>query len=232
MKEKINQALQKGSEYFESYSLRERVLASVTIITVLFISWDTWLMTPEAIKQEQVLTDMQNLNHKIEDITTQLTAADTQPLRHQSIQKKQRIDEIERILKQLKQQQNSLAGEFIAPQKMVSVLRDMLETQSSLVLTQFRSLGTRPLFPENTASIEKKIKDEAAPHQTYKIYKHGVEIIFEGDFFSTLHYLQTLEDMPWRFYWDTVNYQVLEFPQARVTITIHTLSLDKRWIGV
>ncbi|NOY71724.1 MAG: hypothetical protein GXP14_05010 [Gammaproteobacteria bacterium] len=232
MKEKISQALQKGSEYFESYSLRERALASITILTILFISWDTWLMTPEVMKQEQVLTDMQNLNQKIEGIATQLTAADTQPAHHQLIQKKQRIDEIERILKQLRQQQNSLTGEFIAPQKMVSVLRDLLETQSSLVLTQLRSLGTHPLFPDNTVAIEKEIKNEVAPEKTYNIYKHGVQIIFEGDFFSTLHYLQALEDMPWRFYWDTVNYQVLEFPQARVTITIHTLSLDERWIGV
>ncbi|NOZ53973.1 MAG: hypothetical protein GXP08_12740 [Gammaproteobacteria bacterium] len=64
------------------------------------------------------------------------------------------------------------------------------------------------------------------------IFRHGIEIEFYGDFKSTLSYLQAVEALPWRFYWDEVNYSVEEYPRALVKVTLYTLSLDRGWLGV
>jgi MSHA biogenesis protein MshJ len=53
-----------------------------------------------------------------------------------------------------------------------------------------------------------------------------------GGYLSTLRYLEELEDLPWRFFWKSLNYEVLEYPEARVVLTVETLSLREGWIGV
>jgi MSHA biogenesis protein MshJ len=49
---------------------------------------------------------------------------------------------------------------------------------------------------------------------------------------ATLRYLQALEKLPWRFFWDSVSYQVMEYPDSVVRLELHTLSLSEDWIGV
>jgi len=100
------------------------------------------------------------------------------------------------------------------------------------VLTKLESLGAEPLFP--VEENEDKTENEKNQKRTQRpeIYKHGMRIVFEGDYFKTLKYLQALETMPWRLYWDNVEYHVTEYPKASVAITVHTLSLDEGWIGV
>lgn len=112
---------------------------------------------------------------------------------------------------------------------MAGVLRDMLSAEKGLVLTKLESLGAQPLFPRDEDEENAKTKKRT---QQPEIFKHGVRIVFEGDYFKTLAYLRALEAMPWRLYWDNVEYFVTDYPKARVAITVHTLSLHEGWIGV
>jgi MSHA biogenesis protein MshJ len=149
-----------------------------------------------------------------------------------------RIGELQGLLSGLKRKQQKLTVEFIRPGQMATVLRDMLDNETKLTLTRLESLGVKPLFPRIEASSAEKEKSTAehslqnTQEKRPSIYKHGMRVELEGDFNSTLNYLQALESMPWRFYWDNVEYQVLDYPVARIVITVHTLSLDEGWIGV
>ena len=62
--------------------------------------------------------------------------------------------------------------------------------------------------------------------------KHGLMIAFEGDYMSTLSFMQEIESLEWGFFWDSLEYEVIDYPTSRVVITLFTLSLDKNWIGV
>jgi MSHA biogenesis protein MshJ len=65
-----------------------------------------------------------------------------------------------------------------------------------------------------------------------QVYAHGLVLEFEGDFFTTLKYLRFLEEITRSFFWDTISFRVAEWPSARVTLQIHTLSTDAGFIGV
>jgi MSHA biogenesis protein MshJ len=41
-----------------------------------------------------------------------------------------------------------------------------------------------------------------------------------------------LEGLPWRIFWDSVSYEVLDYPKSIVRLKLHTLSLSEDWIGV
>ena len=43
---------------------------------------------------------------------------------------------------------------------------------------------------------------------------------------------QALEALPWRFFWDSVSYEVEDYPRSLVRLRLHTLSLSEDWIGV
>jgi len=51
------------------------------------------------------------------------------------------------------------------------------------------------------------------------IYQHGLNLVFEGGYLNALHYLQTLESLPWGLFWDSVEFKVEKYPMARFTIT-------------
>lgn len=84
----------------------------------------------------------------------------------------------------------------------------------------------------NLANIPIENKENNIARESADIFRHGIEIEFYGDFNSTVSYLKAVEALPWRFYWDEVNYTVEEYPQALVKVVIYTLSLDRGWIDV
>ena len=46
-----------------------------------------------------------------------------------------------------------------------------------------------------------------------------------------MNYLQKLEQLPWKFYWQHFDYEVQQYPRALITLNIYTLSTSKWWIG-
>jgi MSHA biogenesis protein MshJ len=48
----------------------------------------------------------------------------------------------------------------------------------------------------------------------------------EGNYPATRDYLHALEALPWKFFWDDIRYDVTSYPQARITLNIHTLGLQ------
>ncbi len=223
MKDRINA----WAERFEAFSLRERAMMSLAVIALMFMLWDASLMSPEEVKQKQIVAKMHDTNQQSEMLNLQIREMSAALEGGQARHINSRVTELRKLLAELKQKQKELTVEFIQPAQMAGVLRDMLAADSDLVLTRLESLGAEPLFPPS----ENEAGEVEGLHQP-GIFKHGMRIVFEGDYFSTLKYLQALEAMPWRLYWDNVEYHVLEYPRARVAITVHTLSLHEGWIGV
>jgi len=64
------------------------------------------------------------------------------------------------------------------------------------------------------------------------LYQHAFIIELRGDYASLRNYLTELSALPWRFYWDELDYQVDAYPQATIKIKVHTVSLAEEWIRV
>ena len=233
MKASLSPLIVKTAERFEALSIRERMLIMITIITLLFIAWDTTLMSPLSSKQEKLINEMQSVNKQLETITKQMASIAKNKSKDNGPELQKRIDDVKQLLSNASKKQTEVTGEFVPPNQMATVLKDMLEAENGLVLKQLKSLGTTPFKEQNRIVSSETVNGKNKPvKQKSTIYKHGLQIVFEGDFFSTLKYLKSLEAMPWHFYWDTVDYKVQEFPKARVSIIVHTLSLEEWWIGV
>ena len=57
------------------------------------------------------------------------------------------------------------------------------------------------------------------------INRYQMQLQLEGSYLATLRYLRALEGLPWKFFWEGVEYEVTEHPTARITIDLYTLGL-------
>ncbi len=109
------------------------------------------------------------------------------------------------------------AAEIVDPATMAALLEDMLARQRDLRLIRARNLKAEQL--PGTA--------DDAP-----LFRHTLQLELEGTYLAVLGYLETLESLPWRMYWQSIEIDTVDFPKNRIVIEVSTLSFDPEWIGV
>ena len=62
------------------------------------------------------------------------------------------------------------------------------------------------------------------------LYRHGVEVTVRGNYLDMVDYMSALDAMPTRMFWGRAQLDVETYPAARLTLTLHTLSLDRQWM--
>ena len=134
---------------------------------------------------------------------------------------------------------------------MASVLESILQQHGQLKLVSVKSLPAQPLIrpdaeqpePEKLAvgdsviatveTVDSLAQAKPEPENSnVEVYRHGLQMEFEGNYLAALNYLKALEALQWEFYWDAVQLEVTKYPRSKIIITVHTLSLRDSWIGV
>jgi MSHA biogenesis protein MshJ len=64
------------------------------------------------------------------------------------------------------------------------------------------------------------------------LYKHGIKIKLSGEYFALQRYLQQLEQLSWKFFWQKFNFEVTEYPKNELSIEIYSLGFKKEFVGV
>ena len=204
-------------EKVDGFSVRERVLVLVTMLILIAALWHTLLMQPLQQRAAQTRVELTELeqrivaaNQSLEDQILQLAGGgDEQRTRIASLRR--RIDEINATL-------GNHAAELIDPAEMAQVLEGVLKEQSRLTLVRIRNTT-----PNSLSS------DEDPDAVTF--YRHGLEIEVEGSYAACIDYLNAIEALPWRLYWQVLELDVIDYPLNRIRIEVGTLSLDQEWIG-
>lgn len=201
----------------DAFSVRERLLILLTALVLIAALWHTLLMQPLQQRAAQSRTELSALeqrivaaNQNLEEQILQLAGGgDEQRTRIASLRR--RIDEINAAL-------GNHAAELIDPAEMAQVLEGVLKEQSRLTLVRIRNTT-----PDSLSA------DEDPDAVTF--YRHGLEIEVEGSYAACIEYLNAIEALPWRLYWQVLELDVIEFPRNRIRLEVGTLSLDEEWIG-
>lgn len=213
---------------FNGLSLRERILVIASFWVILSVVWFNLLSTPVYKKTQQISTEIKSVRATQVTLKQQqqklILARSQDP--HRDI--KQRIARLESEITKLDANLKEKLHGLITPKQMVKVLESVLEQHTSLKLVRVKSLPAVPLLAE----AEGENNSNSAQDKPVEIYRHGLQIEFEGNFLAALAYLESLEKLSWEFYWDEAQVEVQKYPVSRVVITVHTLSLGKGWIGV
>ena len=198
-------------------SLRERAMVVAALLALLILAWDMLLMQPLDKRRTALTGEMQLIQEEMAQLTETLTGNGGDP----TIRSHEQEQALKQSLTAADLQLQTVAAGLIAPQRMVEALRAMLERQQGLRLVELKNLPPRALVPATE------------PQQTqHGPFVHPVEMVVEGDYLTLLRYLESVESLSWRFYWQMLELQTVEYPLNRVRLRINTLSMDAEWLGV
>lgn len=216
------------SSRYQQLSVRERILLLLVLVVLIYQLADTLLLSYQAGRADAVRAQINEAHaaqaqmaQEITEITGLLQNDPNKPLKARAESLKSTIDKSKRELREL-------ARQLIAPGQMSGLLEQMLLEQGKLTLQRLETLGVAVLQERDAVNED----DEPTAAPEFPVYKHGFAIEFSGSYLDTLEYLETLEKLPQRFYWDRVDFKAQEYPINRVRIELHTLSLSEDWIGV
>ena len=238
----MKQYWQKLVQKIDALSLRERVIV-FSMLAVLFIAiFNAALLDRQFAKQKQLSSQVTERQAQINQLRVQI---------QQSVQAKNDPDAADRerlqALKQQSAQMQSvlldMQNGLVSPDRMTVLLEDILKRDRKLRLLSLKTLPVSSLS-ETAAADVRPVQGNAAavPASVVQnvggqpsagvVYKHGVEIVVQGEYLEILDYMAALESMPWQLFWGKAKLTVEKHPTATLTLTLFTLSLDKQWLNL
>jgi MSHA biogenesis protein MshJ len=127
---------------------------------------------------------------------------------------------------------------LVPPERMAPLLDTILRANARLTLVSMRTLPVEPLSALGAGAQAAPAPSPAAPGTaapapaptTELLYRHGVEVTVRGNYLDMVDYMSALEAMPTRLFWGRAQLDVEAYPAARLTLTLYTLSLDRKWM--
>jgi MSHA biogenesis protein MshJ len=195
----------------DALELRERVLLLAATVAVLFLSVDSAGFQP-TLKAQQVTEE------RVSELEMKLGA-----LRQQAMLLSYKTDED--TLAARYRSRDTLAAELVAlDARIVDQLGALVEPAQAAelleqVLTRHRGLRITSL----RASAEPLDEVAGNADQADKLGRYQLNLVLEGGYLDLMRYLETLESMPWKFFWQTVDFRVGEYPRAVSRLQLYTL---------
>lgn len=204
-------------------TLRERFFLFLVSLAVIYLFW--------------VIFISHSLTKKRNELASRLAAVKTEML---AVQQKEalilqivsngaydkKFIEYQKLASQsdeVRQKATQLKPVLVAKADFPKVIKDILSVRQGITLVSLKD------FPDEEW-IPAELNIASAPSSLKNIYKHILQIEFQGDYNNTITYLRRLESLPWRIYWDTMEYRVTQYPAATVVLKLYTLSDQKSGI--
>ena len=223
----MRQQWEKISAKVLTLSQRERLIILAALLTVVWVAFDTLLLTPSLMKQKlyrQEISARQEEAAKLQaQQLTVLKAAQIDP----DADREARLASLQQQIAKMDADLQAMGRDLIAPERMPLVLENLLRKDRQLKLVSLKTLPVSGLM-DDIASAD----PNGAPTSTFGIYKHGFQITLEGSYFDLTHYVTTLEATPWRMLWGNLDLIAGTYPKSTLTLTLYTLSLDKAWLRI
>lgn len=216
----------------DSMSLRERALIFLTAAFVLVASVNAALLDPLLAKQKVLSAQVVQQQEKMKELQAQVqgllqarSADEHSPLRARLAQLRRQMQEQDGYLQSRRER-------LVEPDKMTDLLEQVLSKNDKLRLVELKTLPASPLVEKPQPSAANLPAGQKQPDPQKQIFKHGIQITVRGGYLEMLHYLAELEKMPAQMFWGEISMSVDKYPDAVLTLTLYTLSLDKTWLTV
>lgn len=213
----------KFANKIDAMSLRERVLTFAALSSVLIALTKSMLIDPMLQQQKKLAAQVVQQEQKLKEAQAQIevvqhagSGGENAPLSKRLQQVRQQLEEGAAFIQQKRER-------LVAPDKMAELLEQVLNQNGHLQLLSMHSLPATPVLekPSKVAAQDEK-----------KLFRHGVQLVVRGNYLDLLQYLTQLEQLPAQMFWGGAELKVESHPDAVLTLTLYTLSLDKTWLQI
>ena len=209
----INRQWQIVADKINALSLMQRVLSLLAGLVCLYGVWE-FFWHSAYVRENQRLTETLGKELAVQQKTKlSIQEVNTRDKIDPNLELRQRLDGLNNTIRSLDAHKDHLARSFIPPGRMVGLLRGLL-TSDGLRLISLASQSAEPF-------LNKPMKDSSIP----MIFRYGLQIEMEGDYFPLLDYLHGVEKLP--LFWESIDYRLTSYPVAVVKLKVYTLSFQR-----
>lgn len=237
----MNQYWQRLALKVDALSLRERAIIFAMAALILIVLINTTLLDPQFSRQTQLSQRMRQDQAQIAGLQAEIQMKVKQQEVDPDAANRARLLALRQQAGQMQTAMRDMQKGLVSPDKMASLLGDIVKQNGNLHLVSLKTLPETALTESAAAEIKpaaEKTANVLAPIEKTEnkpgegIYKHGVEITVQGGYLDMMEYMAKLESMPWQLFWGKAKLNVDDYPKATLTLTLFTLSLDKKWLNI
>lgn len=220
---------QHWSGLFNARSLRERALITAGLVAVVVALLDTLLLSPLDVRQKRLSAQLSEARTAIKAGEIMIGANNGQADPDEV--KRRYRDELRKQIAEMDARLQGLQKQLVPPDQVAKLLESVLKKERGLALVSLRKLPVQRY--QTSGAPAPATGGAAAPGAADRnIYQHSFELSVEGSYAELYGYLARLEALPWQLFWGKVTLDAGDHPKLRLTLTVHTLSLNKAWLVV
>ena len=220
----------------DALTLRERGLMFAAAAAVIVFVGHTMVLGPvyraQDLLRDQINQQRNNMMGLDDEITAKVRAYQVDP----DAPARAKLEAVQQETAALGDALLAMEHGLVPPERMAPLLDTILRANGRLKLVSMRTLPVEavgaptandraaPAAVSATASA-----GDAAPNTAELLYRHGVEVTVRGNYLDMVDYMSALEAMPTRLFWGRAQLDVEEYPASRLTLTLYTLSLERKW---
>lgn len=218
-------------EKIDARVMRERLLIFITAAAVVFMAWNFLVQLPIEKQLQESREQLALLAAQRTSLQTQITATTQSLLNDPNKPKKLQIAQLQSDIGVLETQLHSVSQNLIKADQLPHALQDVLEKTAQLTLLEVKTLPAQELqfVAVNTPT---NVSPTTTDDLRAGVFQHVVELRVSGSFSQVVEFLIALEHLPWRFYWQSLDYSVVHYPNAEVRLRVYTLSSEEGLLGV
>lgn len=202
---------------FESVDVkRRRIWLIAALFLIIYLSyWFGLRPALEIIKSETTKQEMQQ--GQIDQVLQEVKQIEQRLAGDPQAAQRRRLEQLQARLLQVDEQLNKEAN-YVSAADNRAILRALLNQASNVKVQSAQALPAELIY-----------QDEIS--QDTGIFRHRLQLVIRGNYFSLSNYLQQLEKLEWSFYWQRLDYNVLQAPEAELTLEIYTISLERDYVA-
>ena len=224
----------------DALSLRERIMLFAACAAAIVFLMHFFALGPQLRKQDALNAQITQQQNNIEGIDNEIRARVEAAQNDPDGPVRERLAQVRKDTEELSLQLRAMQNGLVAPERMAPLLGSILRANGRLTLVSVRTLPVESVLeagrraaggaPDAAQAAPAAAPATSTPGTAELLYRHGVEITVRGSYLDMVDYMNTLEGLPTQLFWGRAQLEAETWPSSRLTLTLYTLSLDRKWM--
>lgn len=211
----------------DGMALRERIIVFAAATLVLIAVAGNLLLAPLQARQTELSGQLVQQQEKMKELHAQMRELLQARRDDERSPLKLRIDQLRQQLREQDMYLQDRREHLVEPAGMAQLLEQVLHENGAVKLVELKTLPVGLLLEQG----EERAQPVAADGRK-QIFRHGVQITVRGSYLDLMRYAAALEKLPSQMFWGEAKLSVEQYPDAQLTLTVYTLSLDQVWLSI
>lgn len=204
-------------ETFTQLSSREKGLIFILGLVAIFFISLTFLVEPAMAVKKIQQQQLQLETAQQQRLQLEITAANHQLSLDPDEEINNKLAQLSQYSQQLSLQLSNFVDRLITPSEMAALLETVLQSSDNLTLLSLKSMPAEPIIEGDSEQAD--------------YFIHPVQMELTGKYFDIQAFLIKLESMKVDYFWRDFDYQVDQYPNAKLVLVVYTLGTRQEFIG-